>query len=473
MKIPRPKFNEYPYSPEKLESVIRAFSEWSGDSLQIKYLQKYLKCLEASRIVVEHHYVDRDYIEDFSAFYSRCFSPILNHCIRLHFFQKGTPTLRKVIPRLQSGGQEGLKLVGEELSSKYLGFIVVRPLPGCPVGRTVLRYKTDDPNRHITVVRRYVSHLAGIPLNLKSLAFQQQDRAVSACATTALWAATQKAAFQDDMTVPSPTKITQCASKAGLVLGRIMPAEGLTIGQMCQAIAELGLSPVLRKVEGMPIVGKMLIHTYLKSGMPVIAALKKAGDPEGHAVVIVGYRIDPSLPSVVKFKGDSFNHDSAQISKLYIHDDRLGPFARAELSTIKADLNVGIGMPNGSIDKWSISHLVVPLYPKIRLSAETVLDLAKDGAQDLVDAGADPSDVRVDEEIIRGFEYAQRLLLSSDHKSTYIWDILSKISLSRYVGVVRVGFTDQWIFEKVVDTTGTVLDDPSLTIVKYQPKPEK
>ena len=279
MDIPKPEFGEYPYSPEKFRSEIQGFSGLSEESLQVPYLDRYLQCLNVKEIIVERHYVDRDYIEDFSAFYSRCFTPLLNHCIRLHFFGEGKPPLQSLVSEIQKGGKEKLLQIGEDLSKLYLGFIVVRPLPGCPIGRTVLRHKADDPNRHIDVVRQYVVHLAGIPLKLQSLAFQQQDRAVSACATTALWVATQKASFQDDMTVPSPTQITQCASKAGLVLGRLMPAEGLTVGQMCQAIAELGLSPVLRKILGMHVLGRMLLHIYLKSGIPVIASLNKIDDP--------------------------------------------------------------------------------------------------------------------------------------------------------------------------------------------------
>ena len=82
------------------------------------------------------------------------------------------------------------------MAGQYLGFMVIKPLPGSPIGRTVLRtFERDAPRggrREFTAIRRYTVSLAGLSLSVRGLAFQQQDQGVSACATTALWSALQR-----------------------------------------------------------------------------------------------------------------------------------------------------------------------------------------------------------------------------------------------------------------------------------------
>src|SRR5207253_2565934 len=61
-------------------------SEWPPD--QVAYLTEYLKQLGCKTIVIERHYVDRDYISDVSLFYSRSLRAYPNYCERWHFFSE-------------------------------------------------------------------------------------------------------------------------------------------------------------------------------------------------------------------------------------------------------------------------------------------------------------------------------------------------------------------------------------------------
>ena len=36
-------------------------------------------------MVVESHYVDRQFVEEYASYYSRCLVPIANYCTRIHF----------------------------------------------------------------------------------------------------------------------------------------------------------------------------------------------------------------------------------------------------------------------------------------------------------------------------------------------------------------------------------------------------
>src|SRR5215469_6885782 len=59
-------------------------SEWPP--LQMVYLGEYLAALGCKTVVIEDHYIDRDYIDDVALFYSRSLRAYPNYCYRLHFF---------------------------------------------------------------------------------------------------------------------------------------------------------------------------------------------------------------------------------------------------------------------------------------------------------------------------------------------------------------------------------------------------
>src|SRR6267378_4046158 len=155
---------------------------------QITYLGVYLKALKCKTIVVESRYLDRDYVNDMALFYSRSLRSYPNFCQRIHFFKEAFTT-----PRWKEMATAATDRANHKkfLEKSYLGFCVIKPLPGSPVGRTVLAtFGTDAPGglkRTFGAVRRYNVHLGGYELAIKGLAFQQQDQGVSACATSALW----------------------------------------------------------------------------------------------------------------------------------------------------------------------------------------------------------------------------------------------------------------------------------------------
>ena len=136
------------------------------------------------------------------------------------------------------------------LQRAYLGYCVVRPLPGSPIGRTVLVTfgpTTPTDTRSFDAVRDYDVHLAGFKLTIRGLAFQQQDQGVSACATTALWSSLNKVAQLEALAIPTPAEITQAASRYLLSEGRALPSEGLNINQICEAIRGSGLQPLVSR----------------------------------------------------------------------------------------------------------------------------------------------------------------------------------------------------------------------------------
>ena len=81
------------------------------------------------------------------------------------------------------------------MNEKYIGFIIKKPLSNHVIGRTILkRYPDIGTGGNLEELQVYSAndvHFYGLPLSLEALPFQEQDQAVSACATVAIWTALQ------------------------------------------------------------------------------------------------------------------------------------------------------------------------------------------------------------------------------------------------------------------------------------------
>lgn len=243
-----------------------------------------------------------------------------NCCRRIHFFaESGLGFVdERLFTRALSDGT-----VAKALQDAYLGFIVVRPIPGAPLGRTVLRWFDDDRKettpRVTTPSRPYSVCVAGLCLSVRGLAWQEQDQAVGACATIALWSVLHSSGFDGFHALPTTTSVTRAANRGFSSGGRLFPSRGLNARQMCEAITAHGLSPVL--IPGDDIAGdgkarfdkesfSFTCSALIRSGFPVILAAETVdanGVPEeDHAVCVVGFRSTSPLhvPS-----GEIIHHD--------------------------------------------------------------------------------------------------------------------------------------------------------------------
>src|SRR5258705_446989 len=141
----------YPFDNTPLAARLKLheppFARRSNCFKQLNYIRDYVSGLKCSTVVIERRYIDRDYMEDHSVFYSRNFFPYPNSCQRIHFFSAKEPQLRKELNSLarlagknSDPGRRDYRHACEIFSEEsYLGFCVIKPLHGCPVGRSVLR----------------------------------------------------------------------------------------------------------------------------------------------------------------------------------------------------------------------------------------------------------------------------------------------------------------------------------------------
>lgn len=342
---------------------------------QIGYLSGYLGDIGAKTAVIENEYIDRDFLEDHVLYYSRCFHDYNRKCHRVHFFSK-VYSEEDIDEIIVGGNADGF----QDFTASYLGFVVIRPLPETIVGRTCLVPYVENgaTDRHYKALCDTGVSFFGRKLCVHCMPFQEQDLAVAACATCALWAAFYVTANRFGHMVHSPAHITALATEHGLSFVRRIPnRNGLLVSDMVYAIRHVGLDPICIDVRNSRMLQQTIalgnIYAYLGLGVSVVAIgmlIDARGVSLGlHAVAINGYHLRNHGSGAATSVNGLY---ACEIDKLYVHDDQLGPYARVDVKN-----------PNWvtqwkDLDGGTTSHeflpqtLLIPVYHKIRVCYEEV-----------------------------------------------------------------------------------------------------
>jgi hypothetical protein len=447
------------------EALTRASSDDGEPVDQVDYLARYCERLGAKTVVKEDHYVDRHYLDEYGLYYSRSLQPPRSAVRRFHVFSakfNDGAFSRMLTRRLAASDSEGERLESE-LSEQYLGFISVRPVPSVPIGRTVLRRLDDGERREIWATGPHPVHLANLRLRVEGIAFQQQDLAVGACATAALWSALSRVTRHEGMRAPTPAEVSEAAARHILPHGRTLPAVsgGLTVDQLAEAVRATGFAPEAVRADEMPEVFVAALHAYLLSGIPVVLALRNRDG--GHAVTAVGFQAQGRPKHLLQ---SSVSLRSARTTKLYIHDDRLGPYARAFLVPIPKTqqfdealaLQIEIrSRESGSTvrEAWLIDSALIPVYSKLRLPFRSLLTLAQLHS-DLLEflVGDAATKLSVDFLYKRGGTYLNELRMRRGTARP-----LREVVLPRWCGIVRWYLGSRPLADFVYDTTDILRDE--------------
>ena len=343
-----------------------------GGKAQVAYMHAYLSRLGAKAIVVEENYFDRDFLQDFAVWHVRCFVDYRRTCARLHFFSFGLDKdafeeallRRKDAPCLQDG---------------YLGFIVVKPLPDTVIGRSCLKvYPAVEGTRRRSypTARPEHANLFGLDLHVDSLPFQEQDRDVAACASSALWTVLNGTSRIFGHPAPSPAEITRAATLRATASDRSFPADGgLTLYQVADAIRSVGLEPHAMGASDQSVL-RIAVMAYIRLGIPCILLgplrdLSTGEELVGHAVAVAGHSEGPAPQAGAertRFLAD-------RVDRLYCHDDQAGPFAKCVFG--EEGLEMGV-RGHGALFLFAPQSLLVPLYHKIRVPVADVVVVAQE-----------------------------------------------------------------------------------------------
>jgi hypothetical protein len=446
---------------------------------QLNYIDRYVRHPELGcrTVVLEEHYIDRDYIEDHSVFYSKSLTNYPNYCTRVHFFSLEPTQLQSEITRirsLRSSAEEHVfwEECGRLSKRHYIGFAVIKPLPGCPVGRTVLRCLQEDSKKgHLRKFKcacDFDAHLLGLRFTVKGLPFQQQDLGVSACATTALWISLQRAAQLEHAGAATPAHITMRASQFALPFGRPMPSEGLSLDQMCQAIQSLGYSPNLHRAEGSSFeVTRALLFSSVSSGFSPVLVMENVDGSVRHAVAVAGVAVSQhtTAPPVTGVR-----HRSADLRGLYVHDDRCGPYLKATIAERKGNFLVRYELFDAQ-EEWTLTHILTPLHAKIRLSFGELYRAGADAltsdVQAFLNASGENESTLWRSRIYRSHVYVDELLQRVG-ASRLVEQLCRKVRLSRHIGVIRFDAPSLDTFDVLLDTTSTERNLNCLAVLQLQ-----
>ena len=264
----------------------------------VKNIYGYLDDLDANHIIVEKKYIDKDFRIDYSTFYSRCFHNYERECFRLHFFE-GDKNPYSLIKKLlnPTENQKNYQENHQILNNCYLGFIVIKPLPSHFIGKTVLKtYPKEDlkkeKKRYYNKLTNYKVSLCGISLEIKSVAFMEQDPSVAACATISIWVTLHKLKDLLFTKISPPSELTSIISKGVTGLGRTFPSEGFNVYQIMGFLNKCGFETMTMDTTQMSVNEiKRIIYAYSKFGLPVLAILdmKRKSDVGLHIVSILGH----------------------------------------------------------------------------------------------------------------------------------------------------------------------------------------
>lgn len=274
-------------------------------------------------VVVEHEYVDADYLQTFGQHYSKAFRPPSSFCKRLHFF--AAPIT-----------ETGLFALSDTQLKSYLGYCVLRPTGHQFIGRTVLvppaAALRGDGLFHSN--SEFPAHLVGQRLTVTGMPFIQQDLNTFVCAGAALWSV--GLFLHKRLGTPRyfPGEITEMALRH---FSAAQLRQGLTVAQMVMTLRDMGLNPQVESYLGLQrlkntnaaahaaIIGRVcdFISVFADSGIPPILAFDTP-QGGGHAVAIAGHdvaeRPAPTAAPTDPLRSWEF------VDRFFVMDDARGPY---------------------------------------------------------------------------------------------------------------------------------------------------
>jgi len=399
-------------SPEAWDSLIASLSRGRTRVTVLAEVLAYARhVLCAQSAVVEDGYVDRDYRDEFSNIYSKCFRSYGDRAQRVHFFARELSGIGDIRDR----------------DPDYLGFMVVRPVEVGVVGRTVL----SPPDGRVGIrcyslcSETFEAHIHGRCLAVTGAPFIEQDRMSMSCAQASIWMALRYLSQSSRTDHHYPYEISELATQHQSDMPRTVPASGLTMQAMVQGIKNNGYGALLEVKPRLEMKEQasrtetlaaywlhrwdpnFRLYTYVESQVPVLAMFH--GASHFHAMTVVGHSkraeiVDADLAGVrslcshdriiedlasaaedeetkewcAQLRSMSANFLGAQdyVDAFVVHDDQHGPYrllptsveARVALEGSPAKPYLTRGDYASVLE--SLRALVVPLPEKLYLEGQ-------------------------------------------------------------------------------------------------------
>ncbi|WP_130234257.1 hypothetical protein [Malaciobacter pacificus] len=452
--------------------------------------------------IYENEYIDQHYLDDYSSYHVRCFKTYKKTCARIHLFctNKHKELKKKILNKELNDFLNKKESIIK--NDNYLGFIVIRPIPENFFAKVCLKpyYENDDSNFILT--KDYKVSLFGYTFHIKSIAFQEQDKIISACATTSLWSFFHAHPMMNLRDLPSSNKITRSSYGNEVWESREFPNKGLSPEMISKSLKMFNLSPEKFEFKKAKEKKKKSLWTFLKteknddtervslfkeyiyaycsSRIPLILGVtiydRETKEKKGmHAVTVLGYHLNRENQL-------NSNKYSDRVEKIYVHDDRYGPYLKIDLMNNKFEVkilenNKTSSLVNAKDEIYETDIIILGVYHKIRVPyikvfelCETLVDVLKTYVEYLARENQNFKEILI---ILKNIEwdvkikenrYLKEELLESNIKDREKY--LTK-SFPKYIWSATAKYKDKNIFELIFDATDIQLGNIFLDYIKF------
>ena len=265
----------------------------------------------------------------------------------------------------------------------------------------------------------------------------------------------------------TPAQITEAATRYYLPGGRALPSEGLTVNQLCEAIRAGGLAPIVIPATS-PEIDRAQLLGYMRSGFAPVLAAKTLSTREGHAVCAVGMKIGAVKPQTNMSL--SYRDEATALEGLYLHDDRLGPYASADIYNLtdaesgstKTALRIRWPGSEEEEDHLLLFAIVVPVPAKIRLTVARMRSLGF--------SIANATGVLLHRTVDLNYRYDvassyRARAFQSDLTDGGAYSLTHELVLSRYIGLIELSDDEGPLLDVLLDSTETVANPSVLACV--------
>ena len=316
--------------------------------------------------LLEENYVDRVYRDSYYFFFSGKHFSYNRFCKRVFLFAR---TLDESL----------LDFTAEELQKHFVGSIVIRPISGRAVGRTLLDPKYflgDSP-----VYARWATYsviVSGKKISVHAFPYSMQDGETTACAEiTILNLLDYFSRSYPEYHYLLPSDINRIAQENGYE--RSLPTHGLKYEVVSKAFCESGFYPRLYSLGEMPTDKlRRILYYYIESGIPLALGVAMESNNK-HSVIVIGH-------GKVNADSQNFNqcyacYDKKSQNTLWVYDasDIIDELCIMDDSQIPYKLmECKINDSNRLLlGDYVIETVVVPLYKKMYLEASDASEIFK------------------------------------------------------------------------------------------------
>lgn len=325
----------------------------------IHHIAKFLQTLrEDLTILVETEYVDKVYRDSYYTLYSTKLRNYHRNCVRISFF---TPDFN-----------EDTALTVDSIDSikrAYLGFLVIRPLAECCIGRNVISpLAKNSTYSDMAICKAQISSTCmGIKMQATGFPHSSQDGEMMSCAETTVWAILEYFGNKySDYRPIMPSDIL--AALKPFAYERQLPSGGLSFEQISIALKKQGFG--CKVYEQSNPMFQELFTCYIESGIPLSVCIQT--NDFGHAVVCVGR--NKTERQVIEEKGmysvlgNNYYVWNKSIDHFIFNDDNYPCYQPTTFQHPTAYYQ------RSEWDSGKITHFIVPLHPRVYLDAELAIN---------------------------------------------------------------------------------------------------